>query len=498
MMAEKVGRNLSLTALIVLLVLLPFENKLEAVYQGAEVAVLLGFLVRLYRQTHWRYWAVAVGAYLVSLGLFAGIAWLHVHSAQSEFPVAEIFRTLLVQVGILYFCMILVFLTQFVFRPEGWKPCDRWMKTTLALAWGFGVVVLISALCSLHPFESLAYCRKYVAPYLLIYMITVETLHSWRHYRFIIGAIYLVGIIATSVAVTARYVYDNGGYDLKSKFERSEIVRREVRADKQEETRIQWPFRHHNRLCSYALIVTLFVWLQFFATRNWELKTLVAISAVIPVWCILLTLTRGGYIALAAAALALVLMIHWRSVWILLALAVVAWFVSPSLIRERLKSLVHLKTYIEAKGTFGLRRQLWIWSLGIIREHPMLGLGAGWEVFEDYIKTNHPEKDPEMETPHAHNNFLEIAAESGLGAMALFLAFTAGLVVQIGRAWRHTARQTKRRFVVAGFFALLIAITVFGLGSYSLRYTVGMLVWVCFALMTLLPLVARAIPEETR
>jgi O-antigen ligase len=163
--------------------------------------------------------------------------------------------------------------------------------------------------------------------------------------------------------------------------------------------------------------------------------------------------------------------------------------------RERLTSIFKLSTYRDEKSSARWRLQIWQWTADVIKHYPVLGLGAGWEVYENYVKTHYDVK-PGIETPQAHNNFLEVAAESGLGAAALFAAFTAALVVQISRAWRGTQRQTKRRFVVAGFFALLIAITVHGMSSYSLRYTIGMLVWICFALLTLLPMIARAIPEE--
>jgi O-antigen ligase len=362
----------------------------------------------------------------------------------------------------------------------------------------FGLVVLASAVCSMQPLSSLHYVRKYLAPYILVYMVAVESLYSWRHYRIVITTIYLVGIIVTSASVAARYLYLYGEYDLRSDFQRSEIVRVEKTTAGVEEIRNQWPFYHHNRLCSYALMVTFFVWLQFFVTRNWELKTLTAISAVIPVWTMIATLTRGGWIALAVGALALVLMINWRSVWIVLAVMLAAWWVSPTVVRDRMTSILRPPTYTEPGGTFHLRRYLWRCSLDVIRTHPVLGLGAGWTLFEEYVKAHYPLIEPNMETSNAHNNFLEIAAESGIVASVLFLAFMAALFVQISHAWRATRRQTKRRFVVAGFFALLIGINVYGLGSYSLRYTIGMLVWVCFALMTVLPAIVRAIPEEAQ
>ena len=496
-MMEKVGRNLSLIALVTLLAVLPFENRFAAIYQIAEASILAGILLRLGAQSPRRLWFAAVGVFVVSMLVFLGIAWIYLGATQSMFTFAEVAKALLKEISALYFCMTAVFLGQFFFRPESWKPLERWTKISFVLVWVFSLIVLLSAVCSVEPLDSLANVRKYMIPYLLVYVTAVESFSSWRHYRIAITAVYLAGIIVTSASVTARYMYVHGGLDLKHEFLQSEIVRQETTTEGRTELRIQWPFGHHNRLCSYAIIVTMFVWLQFFVTRNWELKTLVAISAVIPIWCAILTLTRGGWIALATGALALILMINWRSVWILLAVVLAAWLVSPPVVRDRLNSVFRLSTYTQESGTLYLRKHLWAWAIDIARQHPVLGLGAGWERYEEYVKKTYPLPVPNMETSNAHNNFLEIAAESGIPAALVFLAFTATLVVQISRAWRVTERQTKRRFVVAGFFALFITITVYGLGSYSLRERVGMLVWICFALMTLLPIIARAIPEES-
>jgi O-antigen ligase len=178
--------------------------------------------------------------------------------------------------------------------------------------------------------------------------------------------------------------------------------------------------------------------------------------------------------------------------------AFASWWIVPKEtgVRERLASLVNPATYFGETGTFANRVRIWKATLPEIGERPFLGLGAGWDIFEAYMKLHHPDLEEAQDTPHAHNNFLQLAFESGVIAAGLFVALMAALAAQIFRAWRATERQTKRRFVVAGFFALLISITVYGLSNFSLRYSVGMLIWICFALMALLPSIARAIPED--
>ncbi|MBM3333862.1 O-antigen ligase family protein [Candidatus Sumerlaeota bacterium] len=502
-MTEKVGRNVSLSALAVILALVPFQDRFEIPRHAAEFAVLGGFLVRLYGQMGRRFWVTAALCFVGSLCLFGAIAAASVYSGRATENVLQIMTSFITQVGALYLFMILVFLSQFVFRPEMWRVHERPIKITLALAWAFGIIVIISAICSTDHHESFRFVRKYLAPYLLVYAIAVETFYSWRHYRILLTTIYLTGIIVTSASVTARYLYNYGGHNLRREFLQSKILRSDTVRDEEtnrehEELRNQWPLGHHNRLCSYALMIAVIVWLQFFVTRDWELKTLVAISAVVPIWCMLLTLTRGGWLAGLAAALALIVVINWRSIWVLAVVAALTWAVSPAVVRNRMVSAFRPSTYTQPKESVRTRWEIWGISLEIIRRHPLLGIGAGWEVFQDYVRVHFASDDPTKSEPHAHNNFLCIGAESGVGAMAAFIAFTALLFGQIGRAVRQTARQSKARFVSAGFFTLLTAITVYGLTNYSLRYTIGMEIWIIFALMTMLPVIARAIPTDER
>jgi putative inorganic carbon (HCO3(-)) transporter len=170
------------------------------------------------------------------------------------------------------------------------------------------------------------------------------------------------------------------------------------------------------------------------------------------------------------------------------------WFVAPPEVKQRVATIINPMAYIQGWGTLGLRHQIWTYSVDVIEKYPFLGVGYGWDVFEDYVNANYEPLSTGETIAHAHNNYLEVAAETGLFGLLVFVALNVLLFVQIFRAWRMTERQTKPRFVVAGFFGLLVAINMYGMSNYSLRYTIGMLVWICFALMTLLPSIVRFIP----
>lgn len=515
-MLEKTGRNLSIGALVVMLILLPSEEHTDAGYKAAQVAVLAGFLLRLIAQKQWRLWAVAAGLFVVSMILLIGMGagYLAIVNSLREagkiaegnlFSAGDIAKGLLTDVGVLYYCMLLIFLSQFMYRPQIWEPHDRWTKITLACMWAFGFIVILSAVFSTDPPESFRYIRKFMAPYILIYMVVVETLYSWRHYKIIITSICLVGIVTSIVSLSIRTMYLYGSPDVRREiFDRMWIRDQEfewTNPETQEliewrEVRIQWPFDHHNRLCSYTMMICFFIWLQFFVMRNWELRTLIAVSIFIPFWTMMMTYTRGGVVGLAAGMAALILIVNWRAIWIFLALSVVIILVAPPELRNRVFSIVNPRTWTAGLGTASNRVVIWRNAIKTIGDRPILGLGYGWEQFEEYWERHYEPLAQEEVPSHAHNNFLEVGVETGLLGLGAFLAFLIALTRQLFQAMQQTKVKTTRRFVVAGFFGMFVAFLVFGMSNLSIRYRTGMLIWVCFGLMTLLPMILRFIQED--
>ena len=129
----------------------------------------------------------------------------------------------------------------------------------------------------------------------------------------------------------------------------------------------------------------------------------------------------------------------------------------------------------------------------MIRRHPLAGVGYGSEVFEGVYRREFQElyQDPETK-PHAHNNFLEIAAESGLGALALFVWLNG--VIAWG-LWRR--RKTPGSCYRPALLGLLAAIHAYGMANYNLRQGIGFLLWGLLALLMADSLEERAEPRQT-
>ena len=158
------------------------------------------------------------------------------------------------------------------------------------------------------------------------------------------------------------------------------------------------------------------------------LRWLLALSTAVGLVALAMTLDRGAWLGVFAAAAALLFAVLWRTgprragaalVALLPPLAVLlAW--APS--RERLSSALSIAAN---------RDRVFIWSraLEVIRDHPLVGVGFG--NYHNVCSRYYDRVDPAfpMRT-WAHNSLLSLLAETG----PLGLACAAWLVVAIARA----------------------------------------------------------------
>jgi O-antigen ligase len=120
-------------------------------------------------------------------------------------------------------------------------------------------------------------------------------------------------------------------------------------------------------------------------------------------------------------------------------------------------------------------------NLDIIHDHPVLGLGFGrYQTAARPYYDAHPDADRRS---HAHNNFLQIAAEAGLvglGAFALLYA----MALRLGWTAIREAPDRDTWQVAAGACAGLLGFLVGGLTQYTFGDAeVAIAMWTALALL---------------
>ena len=176
---------------------------------------------------------------------------------------------------------------------------------------------------------------------------------------------------------------------------------------------------------------------------------------VLAVISVVLSFSRGGYLALAAVALVLAVS-HRRRWWLAggaVAIAAALLVVPP--IRHRLAVEVD---FTNPSNTLVGRFELWRVSLRMLRDHPIFGAGmSGFaQTIAPYWNPTHTDR-----FIYPHNFVLTFWSETGLLGLAAFVTLVGIGFVVTWRGWR--AKGSEWRAIELGVFAALVAVVVHGL-----------------------------------
>lgn len=158
-----------------------------------------------------------------------------------------------------------------------------------------------------------------------------------------------------------------------------------------------------------------------------------AFAATCP--ALVLTQTRSAWIGLAVAAA--VLLFLYRPVLLLAVplLGLAAYIVSPPAIKERARSVVSTQAYSNR-----LRLEYAHAGMLIIAKYPLLGTGPDTVELE-FQNPRYGLSEPARQLKtHLHNDYLQIAAERGIPALAAWLAFVVWAFVDLVRMARGRRR----------------------------------------------------------
>jgi O-antigen ligase len=223
---------------------------------------------------------------------------------------------------------------------------------------------------------------------------------------------------------------------------------------------------------TYGHVLVIPLGFALAAAGGWQRVAAVPLMAL----ALLCSTARGAWVA--AAAMVGTLAVTTRGAAKLFAVVagvlVVAWMVSPG-IREQVIPAVTLEE------TNAGRIAIFEANLDIIHDHPLLGLGFGryrWAAGPYYDRR--PSADRRS---HAHNNFLQIAAEAGLIGLAAFtLVFATAL--RFGDEAVRGARDPTTRAVARGACLATIGFLVGGLTQYTFGDTeVATAMWAALAVL---------------
>ena len=169
-----------------------------------------------------------------------------------------------------------------------------------------------------------------------------------------------------------------------------------------------------------------------------------------------LTLTRSAWVGTCVGLSLLLVLKDFRLLAALPVLAALFFGLAPPQVTDRLYSTFDLQDPTN-RDRLAMART----GVRMIQDYPLTGVGPNMvqEVYADYRDAN----AVQITNPHLHNVPMQIAAERGLPALALWLWFVLSVVVSLFRR----LQTTKYKSLSAGGLAALACMLAAGLFEYN-------------------------------
>jgi O-antigen ligase len=294
-------------------------------------------------------------------------------------------------------------------------------------------------LISETPFNVLKFLALWTVLFLLVQLVLAEG--DTGTVRRVMIAVALAGAAFGVVAILT-----NGGQQEVAEFGR------------QASGRARAGFGSPNRLGEYlALAIPCQIALFLMGPRN--LRWPAALSIAVSGTGLALTLSRGAYIGFAGALLLLLVWRPFRRAFaIVVPLVVIASLlgihppgsvISPEVVWERVTS-------IQYESGLNPRRVAFENVPELIRDHPLLGVGAG---SLESVAGRYGLIVEGFPLNNAHNVYLHIPAERGLPSLAVFIWLLAALATLLLYACRHGSAENRAYAfaIAAAWLSLLLS-----------------------------------------
>lgn len=329
-----------------------------------------------------------------------------------------------------------------------------WLDLPLA---GFAFLAGMSVVFSQYPAEGAYNFVHLMGLYLGVYFLSVQLITD----RDGIAGALLVVFVATVLVCLVGLVQYFVGVDV--------TAQRWIDSDQFPElkTRIFSTLGNPNVLASFLVLSMGLLLGGIVGNRFRPIKIALLLVLLLSVGCILLTYSRGAWLAMAVTGILFLLIgrrLHFREAMVGAAGLILLTALSYQSLLPRLRSLLAL--FNPADSSTALRWALWESTMAMIREAPWLGLGWGSYRFV-YPEYDFFVQNPDVIIYHAHNSLLSIASETGIPAMLIFASCWLAVIVRSLRDYFQTVDSVGKG-ISLGFFLSLSGMLAFSLTDHVL------------------------------
>lgn len=331
---------------------------------------------------------------------------------------------------------------------------------------GFGAISVFASLDTGFSFYNF---YNLMGRYILVYYLFVQNISTMKQIKQLITAMLIAGIGTVGYGFY-QYVH---GIDITNMLW--------VDGDQFPElkTRVFSTMENPNIFAGYLLVMLSMFFGVFTKIDSKKIKSSMIALFILFFACLTLTYCRGAILSLALV-LAFYGVMKNKKLFFMMIAAGLAVAIFDTSITERIMSAFNAED-----SSSQMRMAMWESTVAMIIEHPIFGIGWG-SYFMVYPYYDFFINNPEILIVHAHNMYLNIAAEIGLFG---FAAFCFVLFGAMHRAFaKPQIRESKfLNGLMLGFGLALACIAVNGFTDYVLfNIELSMLFWIINALIVII------------
>ncbi len=224
--------------------------------------------------------------------------------------------------------------------------------------------------------------------------------------------------------------------------------------------RVSSTFTNPNIYAVFLIVALIFSFGAIFKAKTTFTKIFCIFATTVNLFAMIFTWTRGAWLAILIAAVALGLLYIKRAPGTLLTVAAVIpylIYLIPHTVLDRFLSIFN-----SADTSVAYRFSIWRASVKMLSENFFTGVGMGTEAFMDsFLKY----AEDGVSAPHSHNLFLELAAEGGIFMLLVFLAILFVRAKHVSE-YRHYISHSTLKNPIATTVTATVGLIVFGMTDY--------------------------------
>lgn len=337
-----------------------------------------------------------------------------------------------------------------------WSPVNKWIYL-------FAAVYLVCTLTSVTPRGSLKGGMLTVA--FVLFAIVLQNAVTDRRQLDVLIALLVLGGFLVSLYGFAQVIL---GVESTAAWVDDSFVENGV------SLRVYSTLDNPNVLSEYLLLIIPLGAVAALTARTRQGKAAGAVATAAMILCLVLTLSRGGYLGLVLAAALFLVLLDRRFIVLGVIGCICLLFFLPETILLRIASIADM-----SDTSTSYRLNIWIATIDMLKDYWMSGIGPGITAFNTVYPLYSLNT---IAAPHAHNLYLQILVECGISG---FVAFMGGVLSWVralaGKVRRSLDKKTRLQAI-----AFLCSITGFlaqSVTDYSFyNYRVELMFWVVLAL----------------